>query len=356
MRFLHIGPVRGPHTRFIRTLIDNDDANEHIFLERFGDRVAARRAGKHAIGVTDRSIAVHRRLQLERADIVQQVRLRNPDLVVFHSLDLARLGVMGLYGTRQRMIAHRYASRPVRRGTVKRMAYSRVSLWVVPDQRGKLALQATGIEEPRIKVLRPPIRRVPPRPTKAARDDLRIPPGKTTLLVMEPTVEEIEVLTPVIETLSSADEGYTLVISDPVEEVRERVLTLAQPTGGRVTVVEDKPEATLLGAADALVELKWDSTESVRTEAVLAMKGRRDVIALDSDAAKETLGDDGVFVASTDPTQVIPALRGYAPDADRRQRLYVRAEDRFGLDKVGDHAAAYTEAAPLRSDSRASSA
>jgi len=353
MRFLHIGPRRGPHIRFVRTLIENDAVNEHIFLERFGDRVQQRQAGKRAIGVLDRTIEVHRRLQLERADILQRTRLINPDLVIFHSMELSRLGVMGLYGTRQRMLAHRYGARPVRRGVIKRLAYSRISLWVVPDFRGKNALMAAGIEEPRIKVLRPPIQKVQQRPAAQARADLGVQPAETTLVVMEPTVEEIEVLTPVINNLASSDEGYQLIIADPAEEAAEQVISLAQPAGPRVTVVESKPEEMLINAADAVLELSWDRSESVRTEAVLAMGAKKEVIALDSGSSRETLGPDGIYVASTDPTQVIPALRGYAPDPARRQRLYARGEAQFGLNKVNDHADAYKELAPLRSDSRA---
>ena len=376
----------------------NDVRNEHVFVVPFSDRVFYRRQeGKNILGVTDGQVDRDRRLQMDRADIVRTVRRTNPDLVVFHSDRLTRLGTYGLYGTRTWMHAHRYSSTPIQRGIIRRAAYSRISLWFVPTIQGSRALEAVGIPRERIRVIRPPFAPFQKRNRAEARNELGIAAGSKVILVDEPDTEEVEALTPLLTLMQGQETGYTVLISNPSASVAETVTQLAGPTEGQALVVQPVvpnnqqykeegpdlspelnqtliPEAniaepaavqadallvdetvykeTILGAADAVLALAWTGEVSVKEIAIQAMQDSVEVITLDNEVTHEAVGDGGVYIADTAPAALHQTLLQFTPNVARQQLLVTQAAE-YGVANISDHLQAYGSMSPTRSQDRA---
>jgi hypothetical protein len=287
------------------------------------------------------------------------VRLQNPDLVVFHTLDLARLGVMALFGTRQRMLAHTYDSRPIQRGTVRRLLYSRVSRWYAPDARAKLALRATGLPPERISVLRPFFDSLTVRPKVESRNLLQIPDNRKTFAVVEPSTNDVALLYPILREMVTYDVGYTLVLANPDDDVAAAVRDLSLHSDGQAVVLETDRRTTerdvmarAVGASDAVLELTWDNRISVPAASVYAMKATREVISVDTTDSRDVLGDNGVYLPGTASTQIRTALRDYTYDQDRAARLRVSADANFGLQRISDLRQSYANNLPIRSRER----
>jgi len=352
--------------------MEETDDNEHIFRTSYGERVWQEGAGKGARGVSNRVLDRVLQVRSERADIARQARLLNPDIVIFHSDALARLGVMALYGTRARMLVHRYEDKPIPRGVIKRMVYSRISLWFVPNVRGGQVVEAMGIPRERIRLLRPFYRPNTAQSRSQARTALDIPKDRKVFVAHESTITDMDVLRPLLVGARVQDPGYSVIVSNPDPTIATELISLVRqlprmraqlyindPENNQVvetvngpTQLAAVPEEVygnlIAGAADAMLEPTWGDNTVVRDSAVLGMTVQREVVAVRTNNSVDVLGDEGTYFAGLHPTQVRQALGDFTPTPAKAAALKQRADTRYGLNNMDVQAGKYLFAAPAR--------
>jgi len=359
--------------RLLRSIVKNEPYNEHVFAPRANDALRMGLIGKNAIGVTNRSLTRHRRVQMESAYIGRTVRLQNPDLVVFHTPTqdeaMARIAVGALHGTRQRMMTYRYDARPVQRGALRRIVLSRISMWVVPTAPAGRVLEAAGIDRERIRVLRPPVRRPRTIERDKARRRLNIPTGKPVVTVSSPSPDEAELLVPTLELMQDYEQGYTLVVSDANETVLTTVAPLVAASQGQAVLVQtNEPELTslqptlpapvaldrgelLASASDAALVLDWD--QSVPQTAIEIAMGGREILTVRTEESEEATGGTATFIQADTPAQVASSLTSYAPDPAKGQGAAVFVRQEYDEDsRTKEHRQVHLDTLPIRARQR----